>query len=254
MGLFSGISKAFKSIFKGVGKVFKSVGKAVKSFVGSKWGKIALIAAAIWVGGLAIGAWGGGTAASAAATEAAAAGAGATASTSMSAAATGGLSTAGAEAAGAAAAAAPVTAAVAPAAAGGTGLVAGGGTGLTAAGGLGLTAPAAALTPTFAPTGFMSSLGGAVTGAAKWMAANPIPTLVGGQMLAGAFSPNALDAAEQENNFRIAEEGRRQQEINDANARIAKLGGMQTWGYSGTPLQTSPVIPQTGIMGRRLVL
>lgn len=54
MGLFSGIKKLFKKVFKGIKTVFKKVLKFVGKIAGSKWGKILLIAAAVFTGGMAI--------------------------------------------------------------------------------------------------------------------------------------------------------------------------------------------------------
>jgi hypothetical protein len=54
MGLFSGIKKAVKGVFKGIKKVFGGVMKAYNKFAGSKLGKMVMLAAAIYTGGLAI--------------------------------------------------------------------------------------------------------------------------------------------------------------------------------------------------------
>ena len=65
MGLFSGISKAFKSVTKGIKKAFSGVVKGVKKLVGgvvkavgrisqSKWGKVLLTGAALFTGAMAI--------------------------------------------------------------------------------------------------------------------------------------------------------------------------------------------------------
>ena len=256
MSMFSGIGKAFKSVFKGVKKVFKTVVSGVKSFIRSDAGKIILIAAAVWLGGATMGYWNSGFssidgalastqgagAASAsdalsapAAQEAMAGGAGSVATENAASTATGGIS------------GAPAYTSQFTAAPPGTMAAIGGG------------APAAVAPTDWAPdavsmtqpsdgSGFMHTAGKAVTGAAKWMAANPVPTLVGGQMLASAFSPNQLDANEQQNQFKIDEEKRRQADIDAANARIAQVGGINTWGYNGQPGQAQPA----GILGRRL--
>ncbi len=65
MGLFSGISKAFKSITKGIKKAFSGIVRGVKGLVkgairavgkiaNSKWGKILLTGAALFTGAMAI--------------------------------------------------------------------------------------------------------------------------------------------------------------------------------------------------------
>jgi hypothetical protein len=54
MGLFSGIKKAFKKVFKGIKKVFKKVGKFVGKILNSDFGKILMIAAAVFTGGAAL--------------------------------------------------------------------------------------------------------------------------------------------------------------------------------------------------------
>ena len=54
MGLFSSIKKGFKKIFKGIKKVFKKVLAGVGKILNSKWGKILMIGAAIFTGGMAI--------------------------------------------------------------------------------------------------------------------------------------------------------------------------------------------------------
>lgn len=54
MGLFKSIKKGFKSLWKGVKKVFKKVGKAIGKVLNSKWGKILMVAAAVFTGGMAI--------------------------------------------------------------------------------------------------------------------------------------------------------------------------------------------------------
>lgn len=58
MGLFKSIGKAFKKVVKGVGKVFKKIGKGIGKILNSKWGKILMVAAAVFTGGMAlVGAW-----------------------------------------------------------------------------------------------------------------------------------------------------------------------------------------------------
>ncbi len=53
------MSKIFKSVKKGVSKLWKGIKKVVKKVWKSKIGKIVLIAAAIYLGGWALGAWSG---------------------------------------------------------------------------------------------------------------------------------------------------------------------------------------------------
>jgi hypothetical protein len=275
--MFSGVKKAVKRIVKGVGKAFKAVGGAAKEFLGSKLGKVFMIAVAVWLGGAAIGLWESGFASidgalvasqslgatAPAAGEAAVAGAGTAGVESAAATATGGMMGT------APAAAAPFSAPAASTVAGvGTGgapaAVAQGLGGFASApevsafslapsaapslGSVGLTAPASALTPTTTGAGFMKTAGTVMKGAAKWMAENPIPTLLGGQMLANAMQPNAIDVAEDE-------QKRRQEEIDASNARLSQVGNIPTWNFSGAqlPLPQPPVTTPAGIMGRRLV-
>ena len=79
-GVFKAIGKAVKSVFKGIGKVFKAVAKGVKKLFSSKFGKILLIAAAVFFGGAAVGLWANPFAATAATT---AAGTGASSAATM---------------------------------------------------------------------------------------------------------------------------------------------------------------------------
>lgn len=252
----SGIGNSVKNVFSGIGKTFQSVVDEGKRFMKSDLGKVVMIAAAIWLGGAALGYWSSGfstidgalvaTQAASAATPAAAAageaGAGTVAADSAAASATGGLS-GGSAASGGAGAAVPA------------GATAGIGAGAPAAAApVNYEAAHAALTQGPAAGGFMSSAGTAISGAAKWMAANPIPTLVGGQMLSNALSPNQLDVNQQQNQFRIDEENRRLAQVDAANKRLAGVGSVPTYSYSGAPLPppTTPAAP--GIMGRRLTI
>lgn len=253
------ISHAAKSIVSGVTKAFKSVVNEAKRFLQSDLGKIVIIGATIWLGGAALGYWSSGfstidgalvatqAGTAAAAAPVAEAGVGAAATDAAASAATGGL--AGGSGLGAV-----------PEAAGTTGMATGAG---TAGVGAGVAAApvdyAAANAALTAPAqgGFMSTAGGAISGAAKWMAANPIPTLIGGQMLSSALSPNQLDVNDQQNQFRIDEENRRQAQIDQANARIAGVGAIPAMQYSGAtlPVPQQPVPGQAaGIMGRRLTI
>jgi len=54
MGLLKKISKGIKNVFKGVKKVFKKALKFVGKIAASKWGKILMTAASIYMGGIAI--------------------------------------------------------------------------------------------------------------------------------------------------------------------------------------------------------
>lgn len=259
-----GISSAVKGIVGGVTKAFKAVGNAVKSFLQSDIGKIVVIGAAIWLGGAALGYWSsgfstidgalvatqaGGAAATEAGATAASTGAGTAATDAAASAATGGLSDA----------AATAPAAVAPGVGAGSAGI-GAGAPVTAAGAPAYDYPFLhdALTGGGqAGGGIMFGAGSAITGAAKWMAANPIPTLLAGNMLSSALSPNQMDVNNQQNQFRIDEENRQQQKIDEANARLAQVGSIPTMRYSGAPLPTpTPPVPAqpAGIMGRKLII
>ena len=160
MGWFSKIKKSFKKIWKGIKKVAKKAWKGVKKFVSSGIGKVIIAAAVIYF-----------TAGAGAGMLAGSGAAGGAAGTTVA----GGL----------AGTAAPVI--------------------TTAAGTGAAVAPtlAAAAAPTAASTvgsGLVSTLGAgaakvgaAVKGAAGWMAANPMATMVGGQMLSSAFTPSASE-------------------------------------------------------------
>ncbi len=168
-----GIGKAVKNILKGLKKGFKAVFK-------SPVGKILLIAAAVYSGGVALGAWGGAAGATGAASAAGAAGA------------TGGTAAAGATGAGAA-----TTAGV------GSGITTGlGATGISTGVGTGVASTGAAgalssLTP--ATQGFLSTAGSGLLSAGKGLAtyaeANPLLASVALQGLSGAL---ASDPAEEE--------------------------------------------------------
>lgn len=239
------ITNSAKNVFKGVSKTFKSVVDEGKRFIKSDLGKVVMLAAAVWLGGAALGYWNTGFATidgAMVATQTAApiveAGSGTAATNAAASAATGGLS-------GQTVAAAPM--------AGGSGMGAvGGGTVATAAPAVDYAAANTALTAggSTAPAGFMSTAGKAISGAAKWMAANPIPTLVGGQMLSTALTPNQIDIADHERQMR-------QQEIDASNARLAKVGSVPTMQYSGgvLPVPQQPIPGQPpGIMARKVTL
>lgn len=157
MGWLSKIVKGVKNVFKGIGKVVGKVWKGVKKFAKSKLGKLLITAALIYAGGAAIGAWGGGGAGSAAATTATE-----LAATTIPEAAVAGATTAGGTAAGLSTAA--ETAAV-------------------------LEGAGAAATQAAAP--------GLISQAGTLMAANPMATMVGGQMLSSAFTPSAAEEQEE---------------------------------------------------------
>lgn len=57
MGLLKKLKKGIKRIFKGVKKVFKKAVKAFGKIAGSDFGKILMLAAAVFSGGVALGAW-----------------------------------------------------------------------------------------------------------------------------------------------------------------------------------------------------
>lgn len=161
MGFLSKITKPFKKIWKGIKKVAKKAWTATKKFVKSKVGKLIIAAAIIYF------TMGAGTAALGGASTGASAAAGTTVA--------GGATGAAGVATAAETAAALTT--VAPAA------------GLATA-----AETAAALTTAAAPAAAASTgVMGAIEGAGAWMAANPMATMVGGQMMSSAFAPNQTD-------------------------------------------------------------
>ena len=198
MGLLGKLFKPFKKIFKGIGKAFKKIWK-------SPFGKILMIAAAVYTGGAALAAWAGtatsfgaalaapGTALGgfgAAASKvwggiAGLAGGGAAAGAGAGAGA--GASGFGAALAETSAAAASAAGAAAPVASTATGVAAGAGS----AGGLG---------------GVLKGVGSSVLNAGKgltgWARNNPVMALVGAQSIGGMLS-----AAGQEKDARKAAEG-----------------------------------------------
>jgi hypothetical protein len=201
MGFLSSITKGIKNIFKGVAKVVKKVFKGVKEFASSKLGKVLIGAAAIYFGGAALGAWGGGSAAatSTAATQ--------LASTTIPTAA------AGTAAAGTAATAAEL----------GT-LASSGLTGASAgslATGMGNLAVTGA--GTAANTGLMSQIASGASAAAKYAAANPAVTLAGGQVASSLFAPSQAQTAEE------------MEELRRKNSNIAGVG----YDGSGSPINLS---------------
>lgn len=216
MGLLSGIGKAIKKVFKGVGKVFKAIGKGVKKLFSSAFGKVLLVAATVFFGGMALGLWASPFATTAAAGSTAAGTAMAAETvTGVGLAETAGLSAhmGAAGAAGAAGGSAVAGASVG----GGVGTAAGTMTTMpiaeataTSAAGLGGATGSAAgeflvhlpSTPAqWAAAGKMGatapSLFGTVTGAAKsagaWMEAHPMLTMMGGNMLSSMFTPSKAE-------------------------------------------------------------
>lgn len=239
---FKKITGGIKSIFKGVGKVFKKVFAEVKRFVKSDLFKVIVIAAAIWFGGAALGYWNTGFAS---VDGALVAGTQTTAQAGMT------VGASGATEAG-------MVSVADTAAVNATGGAVGGTVGGTGGYGAGtaIAQPVAATSTLAAPaateiasTSLVGKAGAVAKGAAGWMAKNPIPTLLAGQTLAGAFTPNAQDVSEQENQYRIDAEGRAQQYTDEANARLAKVGDIPTWRYSGAKLPgvPGPRLPAPGV-------
>ncbi len=189
MGFLSKIVKGVKNIFKGIKKVVKKVWKGVKTFAKSKIGKIVIAAAAIYFGGLAIEAWGSGASTAATtATELAA-------STIPTVAETAAATSLGSVAAPSALGLAPTLATPA----------------LEVAALAPSTIAAATAVPAAAP-GLLSQIGSAAAGAGEWMTANPIPTMMAGQLATAAFTPSAA-----ENQAEMDEQRRR-------NSNIAGVG------------------------------
>lgn len=100
-----------------------------------------------------------------------------------------------------------------------------------------LTAPAAgvdfagaasALTaPVGAPAaGLMSKVGTALKGASAWLQANPIPTLIGGQILAQSLTPDQVDLMEQQREYQL-------QDIDRANANVSGVANLPKLQYTG---------------------
>lgn len=157
-----GLKKAGKGLLKGVKKVFKQVFK-------SPVGKILLVAAAVYTGGLALGAWGGASGVAGAAGATSAAGA------------TGAASAAGVGSG--------VTTGV-----GATGISTGIGTNVAATGAAGALSSIPAAAPSLLST-VGSSLLNAGKGVADFATANPLLSSVALQGLSGALAP---DPAEEE--------------------------------------------------------
>ena len=195
MGFLSKITKPFKKIWKGIKKITKKSWKATKKFVKSKIGKLIIAAVVIYFTAGAGAAWLAGSGA--------AAGAGAAAGTTVAGGAAGtaaaGTAAAGTAAAGTAAAgtAAAGTAAAGTAAAGtaaaGTAAAGTAAAGTAAAG----TAAAGTAAAGTAAAGTAGGIGGALSTAGSWMAANPMATMIGGQMLSSAMAPSEADQYEE---------------------------------------------------------
>lgn len=214
MGLLSGIGKAIKSVFKGIGKVFKAIGKGVKKLFSSAFGKVLLVAAAVFFGGMALGLWASPFATTAAAGSTAAGTAmAAETATGVGLAETAGLSahmgaaagTVGASVGGGVGTAAgtmstmPIAEAVSTSATG-IGGAGGSAAGLIEAGSA--AGGAAGLAPVVNATGSViqgagSSLWGTVTSTASsvgsWMSAHPMLTMMGGNMLSSMFTPSKAE-------------------------------------------------------------
>lgn len=246
MGFFSkiwkGIKSAGKSIVKGVKKVFKATKKIWDKFRKSTIGKVIMVAAAVYFGGVALGAWGGsGTAAAATATSTL--GAAAPTAGAFSSAALGIEGVAGSTAAmmapqGLLAAAAPTAGLAAPA---GASLLAAAPTAAattTATSGIAaamptaaelfgaapaatsLAAPGTALASTVAPpvepTTFLGSetLGSGV----EWMEANPVATQALGQGISAMAAPSAEDQYQAQYDMWV-----KQQEYDRARQNVAGI-------------------------------
>ena len=176
MGFLSKIAKPFKKIWKGVKKVAKKAWKGVKKFASSTIGKIIIAAVIIYfTAGAGAGLLAGGGSA--------------------------GAGVAGTTVAGGAMSTVPASIAATFPAATGTGIATAatpalaGGVATTAATVAPAVAPAVvpAVVPPVAGEGLISTIGSGIKTAGSWMAANPLPTMVGGQMLSAAFTPSAAE-------------------------------------------------------------
>jgi hypothetical protein len=172
MGFLSSIVKGVKNIFKGVAKVVKKVVKGVKKFASSKLGKGLMLAAAVYFGGAALGAWGGGG----------------TAGTTLGTATELASSTI------------PTAAEIGTAATSGLTSTAGS----TIASGIGDLAVTGATSP-----GLISQIASGAASAGKWIGANPELAIAGGQIASSMFTPSEAQTAEElervrQNNSNIA--------------------------------------------------
>lgn len=247
-----------KKLFKGVKKIFKGIGKEFKKFAKSSIGKAILIGAAIFIGGGMLGLWGsptwlggagmGGAQATAAATEATTVGTlgGTTAGTvapgaavipEVAAAAPGAVETGGlisqtggfASGGELAAQAAAENAAAGGFASGGNlaAAVEGG------AGGFGTFTPSFSLPSAAANTSLLGKVGAGVKGVGSWIGANPIPTLLAGNMIQGAMAPDPY------------EEWLKQEQYRRANANYAGVYGDNREGPA-IVMPTAGLISQAG--------
>jgi hypothetical protein len=209
-GVVKAIGKAIKGIVKGVAKVFKAVVSGVKKLFSSTFGKVLLVAAAVFFGGAALGFW-----ASPFSATAATAGAGVGAETAAGmvtgAEATGGALAGGEIASGMAAGAAEASGAVGSVVGNVAGVNAGSAitsamansaglapvvtAGIDSGGTIlaGMNTAGSLLTTPFA-TG-IDAVGSALGGVSSWMEAHPVLTKIGGNILSSMFSEDPYESA-----------------------------------------------------------
>jgi hypothetical protein len=179
-------------------KIFKGAGKSFKKFAKTKLGKAVLIGAALWVGWQFLGKAAAGAAktgaAGAAEGAAAAATPGATAATATTA-GEGALSNAMASGIPANTAVDVAAGSAVPAADIAIGAVPQAGMKSMAldVGGKSVLANVPEVAAASQPGGILSRAGAAVKGGANWMGANPIPTLVAGNMIQGFAQPDPYE-------------------------------------------------------------
>jgi len=254
------MSKVVKGIGKAVGSVISGATKVFKSVVSSKIGKIALLAAVIYISGGALGAWEtpfssiNGIFASGAAEAAAAPGTAA------------GFLTEGTAAAPLAAAGEAVTAPIVSVASPVATELAAAGAAQTAPLALNLAPTAgivgsgplgAPLVSAAAPAsggGLISSAMNIAKGVGEWVQGNPIPAIIGGSMLASSFTPDQIDVLEKQG--QISSE--KAQALRDEIARNTAVGGVNL-GVSvpsvQMPLQRltgGPAFNQQGMINRAM--
>lgn len=230
----------FKKFFKGVKKIFKGVGKAFKKVAKSKLGKIVLAAAAIYIGGAMLGAWGGPswlpTLGKAAAPE--------VASTAQAATAAGEAAGAGMESALSGEALSGIGAAEADAAITSSGLEAAATDSALNAGIADVAAQEAAAASAngglltqvgsgVAEKGVLGKVGSVAKEGFTWMGDNPIPTLMMGNMVQGFMQPDPY------------KEFVKQQEWERNNANIAGVYGDGRTGQINLP--GAGLITQAGL-------
>lgn len=224
------MSKIVKGIKRIVKKVFKGVKKVFKKITSSKLGKILLIGAAIYTGGVLFGAWGstgpmsgiygawsGGAAAAGAET------AGAITSAAPA------LAPEIATTAAAAQTAAPAAIAAAPTVTGAGGVLSATPFGVPA---MGTVAPSAlptlaATAPAAAAPGFLSSIG-------TYAAQNPLLTSMALQGVAGALSPDEMDMAREQERIR-RERWANLQDVGDIGLGIQSAEDRTLRSLSGVP-------------------